>query len=486
MTSAMLDAAGEWLLTGLVHGTALALVTALALATVLRRARPALVAALWTIVLLKFLVPVGPRADFSLSSALERVLPAGAESAAGAPAALLPSAAAGLPAAAPDGQPVPVLALGLALLYVAGVAFAAWRLVAGQRALRRRLHDLPAADPEVISAIERAADILRLRAAPPARIDAGASGPYLVGAFRPVLVLPAWLPTSSPAWWAGVLHELAHVKRRDPLLALVAAAASCLFWFWPPIAWSRRALDRAREMACDEWALARGPLGAMDYAHFLVEVATRRGQPQAGMALLRSRSQLAARIDHLVDGERAPALGRGRAAAIAGWAALCLAGAGGVAVAEVDHSLECSIEPDLIAQILASNPDADADRDGMLSRDEACAHQRRMRQRLLDQVVDADMVSQLDPEADLDGDGIISDYEVDWAKNQIDLGLAGEADSELVLEYAGERALPVRIGEVRVAAAAHSGQVCRSATACGPVAAGARFPLLIDVSTSQE
>ena len=486
MTGAMLDAAGEWLLTGLVHGTALALLTALALATVLRRARPALVAALWTIVLLKFLVPVGPAADFSLSSALERVLPAGAEAAAGSPAVPVPTAAAGLSAAAPAGPSVPLLALGLAFLYLAGVGFAGWRLVAGARRLRRRLHRLPAADPEVSSAIERAADILRLRAAPPARIDPGASGPYLVGAFRPVLVLPAWLPTTSPAWWAGVLHELAHVKRRDPLLALVAAAASCLFWFWPPIAWSRRALDRAREMACDEWALARGPLGAMDYAHFLVEVATRRAEPHAGMALLRSKSQLAARIDHLVDGERAPALGRGRAVAITGWAALCLAGAGGVAAAEVDHSLECSIEPDLIAQILASNPDADADRDGVLSRDEACAHQLRMRQRLLDQVVDADMVSRLDPEADLDSDGVLSDYEIDWAKNQIDVGLAGAADGELVLEYAGERALPVQNGAVKIAAAAHSGRVCRAATACGEVAATGRFPLLIDVSTSQE
>ncbi|HEU5056083.1 MAG TPA: M56 family metallopeptidase [Kofleriaceae bacterium] len=482
--TAALQGAGDWLLTGLVHGTALALLTALALATVLRRTRPALVAALWTIVLVKFLVPVGPRADFSLSSALERVLPAAA--AAGEAPATLQPAAAGLPAAAPDGPPVPWLALGLAGLYLAGVALAAWRLVAARRALRRRLRGLPAADPEVTSAIDRAAEILRLGAAPPARIDRGASGPYLVGALRPVLVLPAWLPVSSPAWWAGVLHELAHVKRRDPLLALGTAAACCLFWFWPPVAWSRRALERAREMACDEWALARGPLGALDYARFLVDVATRRGQVQPAMALIRSKSQLAARVDHLVDGDRAPALGRGRAAAVAGWAALCLAGAGGVAAAEVDASLECSIEPDLIAQILASHPDADADRDGVLSRDEACAHQRRMRQRLLDQVVDAEMVSQLDPAADLDGDGLISDYEVDWAKNQIDVGLAADSGDALVLEYAGERALPVKSGEVRVAAAAHSGRVCRANTACGEVATGGRFPLLIDVSTSQE
>ena len=41
----------------LVHGTALALVTWLICATLLRKARPALHAALWTVVLFKFLVP---------------------------------------------------------------------------------------------------------------------------------------------------------------------------------------------------------------------------------------------------------------------------------------------------------------------------------------------------------------------------------------------------------------------------------------------
>jgi hypothetical protein len=276
------------------------------------------------------------------------------------------------------------------------------------------------------------------------------------------------------------------VKRRDPLLALVEVAAACLFWFWPPVVWARRRLDRAREMACDEWALDRGPLGPLDYARFLVDVATRRGRAHGGLALIRSKSQLAARVDHLVDGRRAPALGRGRAAALAGWAALALAGAGGVAAAEPDTGLQCSLEPDVIAQILASHPDADADRDGVLSQDEACAHQRRMRQRLLDHVVDADLVSQLDPEADLDGDGIISDYEIDWAKNQIDVGLAGDADGELVLEYAGERAVPVRIDEVRVATSAQTARVCRAASGCGELTPLGRFPLLIDVSTAQE
>ena len=52
----------------LVHGTVLAILAAILAATVLRRARPAVHAALWTVVLLKFLVPIGPGARFSLAS----------------------------------------------------------------------------------------------------------------------------------------------------------------------------------------------------------------------------------------------------------------------------------------------------------------------------------------------------------------------------------------------------------------------------------
>ena len=46
--------------TALVHGTLLAIAAAVVAATLLRRARPAVHAALWLVVLLKFVVPFGP------------------------------------------------------------------------------------------------------------------------------------------------------------------------------------------------------------------------------------------------------------------------------------------------------------------------------------------------------------------------------------------------------------------------------------------
>ena len=48
------------LITALAHGTVLAAIGAVLAVTVLRRARPAVLAAMWTVVLLKFVVPFGP------------------------------------------------------------------------------------------------------------------------------------------------------------------------------------------------------------------------------------------------------------------------------------------------------------------------------------------------------------------------------------------------------------------------------------------
>ncbi|HUS66994.1 MAG TPA: M56 family metallopeptidase [Kofleriaceae bacterium] len=401
MSSANAAAAAvvDWLSLGLLHGTALALLTALAAATLLRRARPALHAALWAIVLVKFLVPVGPGASFSLSSVLERAL-----GAAGAPAAAAGDVAGAAPETAAASAGPDLLLLALAAAYLAGVAWVAARRTRRRRALLRSLAGMPLASAELAARVAAAARRLRLARVPAVRVDDGAAGPYLVGRLRPVLVLPAWLDPASPAWAAAVAHELAHLRRRDPWLGAVEALVTLAFWFWPPALWARARLDRAREMACDQWALRHGPLSPRAYAHFLVEVALRRArgasaaEPSAALALLRRRGQLVARVDHLLAGARPAGLGRRPAAAAAAWALLCLAGASRTSAAAPAAAQVCSIEPELLAQILASSPDADADRDGVLTQDEACAHQLRVKQRLIE---DAELMSRIDPADEL-------------------------------------------------------------------------------------
>ncbi|MCA9675664.1 MAG: hypothetical protein KC464_11555, partial [Myxococcales bacterium] len=62
---------GLWIL---VHGTVLAALAWVLSRTLLRGARPAVIAALWTVVLVKFVVPIGPAMPWSVSSLIDRVV----------------------------------------------------------------------------------------------------------------------------------------------------------------------------------------------------------------------------------------------------------------------------------------------------------------------------------------------------------------------------------------------------------------------------
>ncbi len=93
-----------------------------------------------------------------------------------------------------------------------------------------------------------------------------------------------------PADWRGwtadkirlvLAHELAHARRRDPLIGLVAAINRCLFWFHPLAWWLERRVAVLAEHAADDAALAVAG-NAQSYARVLLEVAS-------GMAGFRRR-----------------------------------------------------------------------------------------------------------------------------------------------------------------------------------------------------
>lgn len=79
------------------------------------------------------------------------------------------------------------------------------------------------------------------------------SAPAVYGVFRPRIVLPRQYP--PPQLHCILLHERAHVKRRDNLRRLLAVYTACLHWF-NPLAWLfLSAYLKDLELACDEAAL---------------------------------------------------------------------------------------------------------------------------------------------------------------------------------------------------------------------------------------
>ena len=131
----------------------------------------------------------------------------------------------------------------------------------------------------------------------------------------PAVVLPA----SADTWTddrreAVLLHEMAHLRRRDAWTQLLAQAAVALHWA-NPLAWLgyRRFLE-AREEACDD-AVLQGGARPSAYAEHLVGVARglrRDPHALAAMAPMARRAPLESRIRSVLDASRPHRrLGRG-------------------------------------------------------------------------------------------------------------------------------------------------------------------------------
>ena len=98
------------------------------------------------------------------------------------------------------------------------------------------------------------------------------AAPLTAGVFTASIVLPAsWRGWPDDTLRAVVAHERTHIRRRDPLVALLARLNRCVFWFHPLAWWLEAKLAASAEYACDEAASRACPRDV--YARALVEIA---------------------------------------------------------------------------------------------------------------------------------------------------------------------------------------------------------------------
>ena len=132
--------------------------------------------------------------------------------------------------------------------------------------------------------------------------------PLTYGILRPAVVLPAEAERWDPSLRRDVLlHEMAHVRRRDCLTQLAVRAACALYWFHPLVWVAAHEMRQLRERACDDEVLGAGSR-ASDYATHLLEVArcfeSRTGTAHPLSIAFARRSNFVGRVSDLLDGDR--------------------------------------------------------------------------------------------------------------------------------------------------------------------------------------
>jgi beta-lactamase regulating signal transducer with metallopeptidase domain len=143
----------------------------------------------------------------------------------------------------------------------------------------------------------------------------------VLGCGRPTIaVAPSLLTALEPSELDRVLvHEWAHVRRRDDLVHVAQVAIRAVAGWHPAVWWLERRLHVEREVACDELTVAVTGSPA-SYAACLVKLAEARGAertPLAAPAMLRATG-LRGRVTRIVSQQTllAPAPARGIAAGV--------------------------------------------------------------------------------------------------------------------------------------------------------------------------
>ncbi len=343
-----------------VQGALLALVAVIAV----RKLRPAWQAAVWLVVLAKFALPWSPALPWSLADLFAAF---GAH--ADAPALALPHPAATAPHAGSVAAAVGWIALVLA--WAAGATIVIARAVRAQRQARRIARAGTVVRDPLLAEL---AASLRVRT-PELVTGDPAHGPFVVGLVRTTIVVPPALLADRTLLRAALLHELAHVRRRDALGRMVQLAAMALFYWFPVARLANKRLELAREAACDAWALESCDVSPPTYARLLLQMA--RLQTSAA-PMLAAPHALDARVAAVLGPRRRARLGIAGRFVLALFAIAALGGARTAAA----RSEPCVYTPQLAEALRQAYPEADVDGDGVLSRDEACDLQAALRRNI--------------------------------------------------------------------------------------------------------
>lgn len=111
--------------------------------------------------------------------------------------------------------------------------------------------------------------------------------PLTFGHLKPMILFPVGLVNqlSIEQVEAILLHELAHIYRRDYLVNWLQSVLELLFFYHPAIWWLSAEVRKAREHCCDDLVLRRGKAPRKLYAQTLTQLAALSFKPKTKLVM---------------------------------------------------------------------------------------------------------------------------------------------------------------------------------------------------------
>lgn len=183
---------------------------------------------------------------------------------------------------------------------VATLVFARWILLRS-RTIAAALQSPAAPSHRELALLDQARRVLGIRDAVDLIRSPMAEAPAVLRVVRPVVLLPVQGcdDLDDEELRALLLHELAHVARRDNFVSMLLAAAAALLWFHPLVWLALRQIDAAREQACDEVATEE----SASYVDALIKVCRATIAPRTAGAACMAGGNLKGRMEHLMNYE---------------------------------------------------------------------------------------------------------------------------------------------------------------------------------------
>lgn len=161
----------------------------------------------------------------------------------------------------------------LLAIWLFGAALVAARLALGSFLVSRMVRSAtPLHDADWQGPLMDVADRLQLPQIPGLFLSNRLPMPFACGLFRAAIVLPAEAGEWTEKRRQAVLcHELAHLRRKDLAINVLAQCALAIYWFHPLVWVAVRRLRIESERACDDLVLGTGTR-ASEYADHLLEI----------------------------------------------------------------------------------------------------------------------------------------------------------------------------------------------------------------------